>query len=147
MSAAIGRGAHPWLRGLIGGALHALSLSPGAESVAAGAPVLLQTAALLILLAGLPRQSSPRAAAVLCWVYGTVWLVGATGWMFVSLHRYGGLPAWMAVVAVGLLCAALSLYMAAAGWVWGRWRTGVAWRSVARPARWDSPRLRPCWRS
>ena len=64
MSAAIGRGAHPWLRGLIGGALHALSLSPGAESVAAGAPVLLQTAALLILLAGLPRQSSPRAAAV-----------------------------------------------------------------------------------
>ena len=96
MSAAIGRGAHPWLRGLIGGALHALSLSPGAESVAAGAPVLLQTAALLILLAGLPRQSSPRGAAVLCWVYGTVWLVGATGWMFVSLHLYGGLPAWMA---------------------------------------------------
>ena len=130
MSAAIGRGAHPWLRGLIGGALHALSLSPGAESVAAGAPVLLQTVALLILLAGLPRQSSPRAAAVLCWVYGTVWLVGATGWMFVSLHRYGGLPAWMAVVAVGLLCAALSLYMAAAGWVWGRWRTGVAWRDA-----------------
>jgi apolipoprotein N-acyltransferase len=130
MSAHIGQGAHPWLRGLIGGALHALSLSPWLADVALGAPALLQTFALLILLAGLSRQSSPRGAVLLCWVYGTVWLVGATGWMFVSLHRYGGLPAWMAVVAVGLLCAALSLYMAAAGWVWGRWRTGVAWRDA-----------------
>lgn len=130
MSAAIGQGAHPWLHGLIGGGLHALSLSPWAANVASGAPVLLQTLALLILLIGLPRQPSPRAASLLCWVYGTVWLVGATGWMFVSLHRYGGLPAWMAMVAVGLLCAALSLYMAAAGWAWGRWRTGVAWRDA-----------------
>lgn len=130
MSAAVGQGARPWLHGFTGGALHALSLSPWAASLASGAPVVLQTVALLILLAGLPRQSSPRGAAVLCWVYGTVWLVGATGWMFVSLHRYGGLPAWMAVLAVGLLCAALSLYMAATGWAWARWRTGVAWRDA-----------------
>ena len=123
-------GGSPWLGGLVGGALHALSLSPWVAAVASWAPMALQTVALLILLAGLPRQSSPRGAALLCWLYGTVWLVGATGWMFVSLHRYGGLPAWMAVAAVGLLCAALSLYLAAAGWAWGRWRTGVTWRDA-----------------
>ncbi|MDQ5925113.1 MAG: apolipoprotein N-acyltransferase [Pseudomonadota bacterium] len=113
--------------GLIGGSLHALSLSPWVADVAAGAPMMLQTLALLILLVGLQQQATSRGAAVLCWLYGTCWLVGATGWMFVSLHRYGGLPAWMAVVAVGMLCAALSLYLAVAGWVWARWRTGVIW--------------------
>lgn len=114
----------------MGGGLHALSLSPWVASLGAMAPVALQTLALLLLLVALRRQSSPRGAAWTCWLYGSAWLVGATGWMFVSLHHYGGLPAWMAVIAVGLLCAALSLYLAAAGWVWGRWRTGSAWRDA-----------------
>lgn len=115
----------PFWASLIGGALHALSLSPWCAQMGHLAPPLLQTLALLILLASLARQSGPRGAALACWVYGTVWLLGATGWMFVSLHDFGGLPAWMAVVAVALLCAALSLYLAWAGWAWGRWRTGV----------------------
>ena len=115
-----------WLA-LLAGGMHALSLSPWAAQIATFVPAAMQSLALLILLAVLRRQETPRDVALWCWLYGTVWLVGATGWMFVSLHRYGGLPAWMAVLAVGLLCAALSLYMAAAGWVWGRWRTGVAW--------------------
>ena len=116
--------------GLIGGALHALSLSPWVDGLATGAPMVLQTLALLMLLWGLQRQSSPRRAAWLSWMYGVVWLVGATGWTFVSLHRYGGLPAWMAVFAVLLLCAGLSLYLAMAGWAWGRWRTGTVWRDA-----------------
>lgn len=130
MSVVSRSGRHHWLGGLIGGALHALSLSPWVAPWASGAPMALQTVSLLILLVGLRRQSSSRGAAVLCGLYGTVWLVGATGWMFVSLHRYGGLPAWMAVAAVGLLCAALSLYLATAGWAWVRWRTGVPWRDA-----------------
>ncbi len=65
------------------------------------------------------------------WWHASVWLVGATGWMFVSLHDYGGLPGWLAALAVGGLCMALSVYMGLAGWVWARLTQGDA----ARPLR------------
>ena len=49
---------------------------------------------------------------------GCGWLVASTWWLYVSMHRYGGLAAPLAAAAVGLLCAALSLYLAAAmAWV------------------------------
>jgi apolipoprotein N-acyltransferase len=67
-----------------------------------------------------------------------VWLVGATGWMFVSLHRFGGLPAWMAVVAVGCLCALpCRCFTGHGGWAWVRWRR-VNWLADAGAVR------RPC---
>ncbi|MCW7537261.1 apolipoprotein N-acyltransferase [Aquabacterium sp. A7-Y] len=50
-------------------------------------------------------------AALLGWVFGTAWLVGGTWWLFISMHRYGGLPAWLAGAAVLLLGAFLSLYL------------------------------------
>jgi apolipoprotein N-acyltransferase len=49
-------------------------------------------------------------------------LGGSVWWLFVSLHRYGGLPAALAVAAVTLLCAFLSLYVAAAGAVFASLR-------------------------
>ena len=47
-------------------------------------------------------------------VYGSAWLGAGTWWMYVSLHDYGGLPAWLAALSVALLSAALSLYLASA---------------------------------
>ena len=47
------------------------------------------------------------------------------------MHRYGGLPAWLAALAVVLLCAALSLYLALAMAALARWRCG---RPLARRA-------------
>ncbi|MGC4060400.1 MAG: hypothetical protein QM749_05935 [Aquabacterium sp.] len=116
-----------WAMGF--GALHAWSLSPWCAAWHVLAPAMLQTLALMGVLFALSERGLPhRRVAAGMWLYGTVWLVGATGWMYVSLHRYGGLPAWLTVVAVVGLCAALSLYMAAVGWVWGRWRRGLWWR-------------------
>ncbi|HEY6132593.1 MAG TPA: apolipoprotein N-acyltransferase [Rubrivivax sp.] len=78
-------------------------------------------AALLVLrLNGVPV----RAAALLGWAYGTGWLVAGVWWLYISLHRYGGLPAWMTVLAVLLLVAALSLYLSAACAAYARWRRG-----------------------
>jgi len=126
-----GSGAWPWLMALAGGALHAWALSPWCAQWASWAPALAQTVALLCLIqALLGAGHRPGRAAGLAWLYGCVWLVGATGWMYVSLHRYGGLPAWLSAAAVLALCGALSLYMAALGAVWVRWRRGHWWRDA-----------------
>ena len=50
----------------------------------------------------------------------------ATGfwWLYISLHVYGFLPAWLSTLAVGVLAALLALYYALAGWAWARMRRG-----------------------
>ncbi|MEO5881914.1 MAG: apolipoprotein N-acyltransferase [Caldimonas sp.] len=73
----------------------------------------------------------PGRAALLGWAFGTAWLCAGTWWMFVSLHRYGGLPAWLAALAVFALCAFLSLYLAAAMAAVARWRRSAPLVSAA----------------
>ena len=117
------------------------TVAVGLLAAAAGA---LQTAALvytgawplpLLAIAGLAwavSRATPRQAAGLGWAFGTGWLGAATWWLFISLHRYGGLPAPLAVAAVALLCGALSLYLAAAmAWVAHR-RSGAALADASR---------------
>ena len=82
------------------------------------------------LLAWRVGAASPRRAAALGFAFGTAWLCAGTWWMFVSMHRYGGLPAPLAAIAVLGLAAFLSLYLAAAMALATRWRT----RSPARAA-------------
>jgi apolipoprotein N-acyltransferase len=76
------------------------------------------------LLAWRAAVARPARAAGLGVGYGTGWLVAGTWWLFVSMHQYGGLPGWMAVLAVLGLAAFLSLYLAAALFAFARWRTG-----------------------
>ena len=72
----------------------------------------------IALLAAVVARSTPGQAAAAGWAFGCGWLGAATWWLYISLHRYGQLPAPLAVAAVGLLAAALSLYLAAAmAWV------------------------------
>ena len=70
--------------------------------------------------------ATPGRAALLGWCYGTAWLCAGTWWLFISMHRYGGLPAPLAGAAVFALSAALSLYLAAACAAYARWRRGGA---------------------
>jgi apolipoprotein N-acyltransferase len=74
----------------------------------------------------LAAAPSAGRAAWLGWCYGWAWLVAGTWWLFISMHRYGHLPAWMAAAAVALLAALLSLYLAAAAALFRRWRSGTA---------------------
>ncbi len=62
-------------------------------------------------LAGAVWRATAWRAGLLGWLFGSAWLGAGTWWLFVSLHRYGGLPAWLAVLAVALLAMALSLYL------------------------------------
>ena len=68
--------------------------------------------------------TEPGRAAVLGWCFGTAWVATGTWWLFISMNRYGGLPAWMAALAVLALSGVLSLYLAAAMAAFSRWRFG-----------------------
>jgi len=81
--------------------------------------------ATLALLVWRLDAASPRRAALLGWCYGTAWLCAGVWWLFISMHRYGGLPAPLAAAAVFALSAALSLYLAAACASYARWRQGA----------------------
>ena len=66
----------------------------------------------------------PARAALLGLVFGTAWLCASVWWLFISMHFYGGLAAWMAALAVLALCAFLSLYLATAMAAFAKWRFG-----------------------
>ena len=83
------------------------------------------------VLAALVWPAPPARAAWLGWLYGSTWLGASVWWLFISLHRYGGLPAWLAVLAVALLCMALSLYLALAMALFARVRRGRVGIDVA----------------
>ena len=93
--------------------------------------------AAIALLAWLVAGATPRRAAALGWAFGCSWLIAATWWLFISLHRYGGLPAPLAVAAVALLSAALSIYLGAV-MAW------VARRHSGRPLL-DASRFAAAW--
>jgi len=71
-------------------------------------------------------RARPARAFLLGWSFGTGWLLAGVWWLFISMHRYGGLPAPLAAVAVLALAALLSLYLGAAAAAFARWRSAAA---------------------
>jgi apolipoprotein N-acyltransferase len=93
----------------------------------------------IVLLALLLRSvaADPDTGAVLRntlsgWAYGFGWLCAGFYWLYISMHRYGGMPSWLAILAVILLAAFLGgLYACGLGgatWLQRRWRipAGIA---------------------
>jgi apolipoprotein N-acyltransferase len=78
----------------------------------------LATGSLVALLA----NARPATAALRGWIFGFGWLVAGLWWLYISLHRYGNLPAWLSMLAVAVLAALLALYYAAAAALWARTR-------------------------
>lgn len=68
----------------------------------------------LAVLAFATVAARPRRAAFLGWLFGLGWLVSGLWWLYISMHDFGGMPAWLAALAVLALAAALALYYAAA---------------------------------
>lgn len=64
----------------------------------------------------------PGRAAALGLSFGTAWLAASVWWLFISMHRYGGLSAGLSVLAVLALSLFLSLYLAAAMALFARLR-------------------------
>jgi apolipoprotein N-acyltransferase len=113
---------------LIGaGIAQALSLAWPFEGAFKGeAQGWLQCVSLGILAYQIDRSHSSKQAFLKTWLFALAWLVGSIWWLFISMHRYGGLPAPLSALAVGLLAAAFSLiYGAAAALYHTVCKTGV----------------------
>ena len=102
----------------LAGAAHALSFAPSEFWWLQ----LSATGALVALLA----DAAPGTAAARAWAFGLGWLATGFWWLYISLHVYGFLPAWLSALAVAVLAALLAIYYAFAGWLWARLRRGRA---------------------
>ena len=86
----------------------------------------------LAVLARSVNDARPGVAAARGFWFSLGWLVSGLWWLHISMHDYGGMPAPLAALAVVLLSAALSLYIAGAmaGYAWlrpaGAWRPMLA---------------------
>ena len=89
----------------------------------------LQLIAVALLAWRVAGAGAVRAAA-LGFAFGVGWLCAGTWWLFVSMHRYGGLSTPLAALAVLALAAFLSLYLAAAMALAARWRSPSPARSA-----------------
>jgi apolipoprotein N-acyltransferase len=98
------------------------------------------------VLARRVSQGTPWHAAALGWSYGVGWLGAGVWWLFISMHRYGHLPAPLAALAVAALAAVLSLYLAAAMALVAHWRSGAWWSdSLLFAAAWLLAELARTW--
>lgn len=121
-----------------------LAASAGACSVLAFAPfgwwpVQLLTLALMFGMTA--RDCTIRHSALLGWAYGFGWMACGVYWLYVSMHRYGGMPAWMAALAVVLFAAGLGAFTALAmggtAWLRQRWHAAPAMTLLMlAPAAW-----------
>ncbi|MFM2065863.1 MAG: hypothetical protein RLZZ584_772 [Pseudomonadota bacterium] len=102
----------------LGGLLQALSTTMSPLAALGGLALLL----LFVALHGL----SPWHAARVGWVFATVWLTSSVWWLYISMHRYGELPAVLAAAAVLALAMFLGSYtaLAAAAHAWVTARSG-----------------------
>ncbi len=116
----------------------------GAANVFAFAPFgwwPLQIILLALLFRLALRTPSPRQAALSGWAYGFGWMTFAVYWLFISMHRYGGMPAWMAALAVVLMGLLLGAFYGAAlgtaSWLRKRWLTSdIVTALLLLPATW-----------
>ena len=100
----------------------------GAGAVLAFAPFgywPLQIISLSILFYQMLRAATPKAGFLVGWAYGAAWFGAGMYWLFISMHRYGDMPAPLAALAVALLASLMGLYtglaMAGAAWLRRRW--------------------------
>lgn len=71
------------------------------------------------------RETSVKRSALIGWAYGFGWSVCGVYWLFISMHRYGGMPSVLAATAVCLMGLVLGVFAAlavsAAMWLRQRW--------------------------
>jgi apolipoprotein N-acyltransferase len=79
-------------------------------------------ASLAVLFLAWSRSGTSLQAALSGFAFGLGLNLAGVSWVFVSLHRFGHMPAILAAVATFLFCALLAAFPAGAGWIAHRFR-------------------------
>ena len=111
----------------------------GAITVASFAPLELYPLAVLAFAAliHLLRDAGPRRAFWIGYAFGLGVFGAGVSWVYVSLHRFGGMPLALAALATALFCAFLALFPAVAAWLQARIPMAPTVRAaLAIPAAW-----------
>ena len=74
------------------------------------------------------RAPTAREGAWLGFAFGAGLFGAGVSWLTIALETFGGMPAALAVIAVGALCAFLALYPALAGYVAIRFTAPGSWQ-------------------
>lgn len=91
----------------------------------------------LAALIRLWRGRTPKQAALIGFAFGLGLFGFGVGWVYVSLHDYGRMPAILAAIATFLFCAVLALFPGAAGFLQARVTLSTLTKSVVFiPALW-----------
>lgn len=118
-----------------------LALLAGGASVLAYAPFELFPLAFLCLgllhallapltpaaLAGASCRRRGRYGFSIGFAWGLGAMLAGVSWLYVALHRFGGMPLPLAALAVLLFCATVSVYAGLAGGLFAALRRGGAW--------------------
>lgn len=121
-----------WPVAFVAGAAAVLGFSPFDQFLAA-------LAALAVLTHLLVAARTPRAAFGIGYLFGLGLFTAGVSWIYVSLHRFGAMPAPLAAFATLAFCAFLALFPATAAWLQARFagRASPALRAaLAIPAAW-----------
>jgi apolipoprotein N-acyltransferase len=70
----------------------------------------LQILAMAAFAHALLSAQTLKQSVIRSWLFSTAWLCGSVWWLYVSMHTYGGLPGWLAALAVLLLCGCMALF-------------------------------------
>jgi len=112
----------------------------GAAMVPANAPLEwfpLALAALAVLIHLWLAAPGPRAAAWTGFLFGMGMFLAGVSWVYISLHRFGAMPAPLAAFATFAFCAVLSAYLSLAGALQAKFRASPAVRAaLVIPAIW-----------
>lgn len=83
---------------------------------------------LAFLLHRFAASPTPLQAGLTGLAFGLGYFLAGVSWVFVSLHRFGSMPAALAALATFLFCAYLALFHAGAGWATARLAHGMRGR-------------------
>jgi apolipoprotein N-acyltransferase len=124
------RYAHPSLAALLAGAIAVFGFAPFDIYP-------LPVIAFAVLIALWRRAQGARTAAWLGFLFGFGCFVSGVSWVYVSMHDFGAMPAWLAAALTLLLCAYMALFPALTGWLYHRLGTSSLLATLAAlPALW-----------
>lgn len=103
-------------------------------------PITLVALALLYVM--LMRAPTARIAAGLGWVWGWGAFCAGLSWLFIALHRYGGMATPLSLLALGLFCAFLALYPCLAAWAFFKLTRSY---NKNRDVCWSACLFAACW--